>query len=236
MLSVNDFEVATAIAEKLHIPQEFGICLDEDYFDPDDLVDQVSALNVGEFRVDNGVSKAVIIFDNFNFVIKIPFNGGWYETYNEETDEYENSYFETFECADAPDNSDYCWDECIKVDRAYEAGFEKLFPQTSLLCIVGDQRFYIQEKVTPSNEMFGRIHPSEDSRNIAKSMDTKYWFCGETWRAQVIEMYGEDYFRSFVDWCDDSNNGILTDMHGGNYGYTIDGAPIILDCAGFRDN
>ena len=62
MLSVNDFEVATAIAEKLHIPQEFGICLDEDYFDPDDLVDQVSALNVGEFRVDNGVSKHPIRF------------------------------------------------------------------------------------------------------------------------------------------------------------------------------
>lgn len=238
MLTLEDFETARAIAEKLNIPQEFGIDLEDDYFDPDDLVDQVSALNVGEFSVDNGVSKVVIIFDAFNFVIKIPFNGGWYNQteYNEEEDEYEcvDRYFEPFSGAYAPDQSDYCWDECICISDACDMGFGALFPTTSFLCEVEGQRFYIQEKVNTMRHFHPT--PSENSLTRAKNLDSDYRYCDTDWRAMVIELYGEDFLRSFIDWYrNDNSNHILDDMHGGNYGYRMDGAPIILDCAGFRD-
>lgn len=78
--------------------------------------------------------------------------------------------------------------------------------------------------------------PSENSLTRAKNLDSDYRYCDMDWRAMVIELYGEDFLRSFIDWYrNDNSNHILDDMHGGNYGYRMDGAPIILDCAGFRD-
>ena len=207
--------------------------MEEEYFDSDDLAYQLADLNVGEFKIDNGVSKAVIIFEGFDFVIKIPFNGGWYGWYNEETEEYEDDYFEEFTRADSPDPSDYCWDECINIHDAYDAGFGALFPSTSFLCKVGSRRFYIQEKVKTSRQFMAS--PSENSRERAREIGRGYKYCSEEWRAMVIELYGEEFFMHFVEWCVTNHNSILTDMHSANYGYSMDGAPIILDASGYRE-
>ena len=233
MLKTADFEIARNIAMQLDIPEEFGQDMDADEFYSDWLEDQVAHLSVGEFNIDNGASKAVIIFSDFNFVIKIPFNGGWYDQWDEENEEYSDPYFEPFHGAEAPDTSDYCWDECIRISDAYDAGFGELFPTTTFLCEHDGRRYYIQEKVTTARG--SHPTPSENSRTRAKSMDHKYWYCNEDWRAMVIEMYGEDYLRCFIDWCKSTDNGILDDMHYGNFGFSMTGAPILLDVSGYRD-
>lgn len=239
MLTQTDFIHATEIIDCLSIPEQFGVNESSDDFDSVyDLEWQLHDAHIENFSIDNGVSKAVIIPDNSNFVIKIPFNGIKYYEWDEETDEGEDS-FEFFHYADAPDSSDYCWDELIKIEDARKAGFGNLFPETAFVKEHNNTRFYIQEKVRTYNQACrcgGTPAISENSRDKAKGMDYHYSPCSIEWRAAVIEFYGEEFWKDFVNWDDMSCTGILIDMHSNNYGYTIDGRPIILDASGFRED
>lgn len=238
MLTLEDFDVATGIVKQLNIPEKFGYNIDDDYFWSEFLTLQLDRLNIGRYSIDSGITKAVIIPDSGNFVIKIPFNGYWYYTFDNEDDDDGKETFEPFYNADAPDSADYCWDELIKICNAQEAGFGNLFPDTALLWEQSGQRFYIQEKVHTSRQF--RSSPSAASLERASTIDTKFKSCDQTWRATVFDVYGEGYWKSFVNW--DYNNSIendtssmLKDMHGGNYGYNMSGAPIILDVSGYRE-
>lgn len=238
MLTQTDFVCATEIIDGLNIPEQFGVNESSDAFDEYDLELQLRDINIGSFSIDNGVSKAVVIPNNFNFVIKIPFNGIKYYQWDY-AEGYGEEYFEPFQYADAPDCSDYCWDELIKIEQAYEAGFGCLFPQTAFVKEHNGKRFYIQEKVcTYSQACRSGETPavSENSRNKAKDMDYHYSPCHVEWRAAVIEFYGEEFWKNFVNWDDANCVGILIDMHSNNYGYTTDGRPVILDASGFRED
>lgn len=240
MLTLMDFKKAKDIVAGLKLPYRLGVCGDDQDFDRDWLYYQVSRVYSGPFYISNGVSKVVIVFDNEPFVIKIPFNGmveyEW--VYDEEADDgdydYDNPIFEEFDGADAPDNSDYCWDEVIRIEKAEEAGYGDLFPDTEFLTEFDGHRFYIQEKV----KLVGRTYPteiSEHSREVSESMDPRYQSGTDLWRAVIVELYGEDFWKNFVDWDYFGNMGILTDMHSGNYGYDEEGRPVILDASGFRN-
>lgn len=232
MLTDADFEIARSIAEELIIPDRFGVDSETDEFNSD-LVTQLKALNINNFEIDNGVSKAVIIFNDYNFVIKIPFNGCWYTEYDSENDEYGDPYFEYFCGAEAPDSTDYCWDECIRIENAEGAGFGNFFPETAMIYESNCQRFYIQEKVRPSRIF--KPEPSENSKIRAQKIDSQYKYCSEDWRAMAIDLYGEGFLKEFINWCSDNEYDILSDLHRGNYGYSLSGAPVILDASGYRD-
>ena len=238
MLTFEDFDIATGIVKQLNIPEQFGYNIDDDYFFSESLSLQIDQLNIGGYYVDSGITKAVIIPEKYNFVIKIPFNGYWYYTFDGEDDDGKET-FEPFYHAEAPDNTDYCWDELIKICEAQEAGFGDLFPQTALLWEQSGVRFYIQEKVRTSRQY--RSTPSAESLERASSIDSKFRSCDQTWRATVFDVYGEGYWKSFVNWdynhsMDNESSSMLKDMHGGNYGYNMSGAPIILDVSGYRED
>lgn len=239
MLTQTDFIHATEIIDGLDIPEQFGVNESSDDFDSGyDLEIQLQDANIGEFSINNGISKAVIIPADSNFVIKIPFNGIKYYEWDEETDEGEET-FEFFQYADAPDNTDYCWDELIKINQACDAGFSDLFPETAFVKTHCGKRFYIQEKVRTYNQARqcgGTPLVSENSRNTAKNMDCYYSSCSVEWRAAVIEFYGEEFWKNFVNWDCLNCVDILLDMHSNNYGYTTDGRPVILDASGFRED
>lgn len=240
MLTKINFEYAEKIIDGLHLPMNFGV-EESDYFNDARLLeDQVAALEIGDFSIENGVSKAVIVPENMPFVVKIPFNGIHYYIWDEEAEEYsDEETFEYFCRADAPDQSDYCWDEQIKIEKAYDAGFGDLFPETAFVKEHDGTRFYIQEKVRTYSQAFrcGKTPAvSENSRTKAKDMDRYYSSCNIEWRAAVIEFYGEEFWKSFVNWDSINCIGILTDMHTNNYGYTMDGRPVILDASGFRED
>lgn len=243
MLTKQDYDMAREIVSRLQIPDKFGAYGDALDFDTYELEEQISRLLIGGFHITNGVSKAVIIPDSFDFVIKIPFNGLWIENYdrawNEEEEEYEDDedayIFEYFSGANAPDSSDYCWDEMIKINAACDNGFEALFPQTDFLGEFNDVKFYIQEKVEVARGCVCHTKPSNESLDRSQSIAPRYQICSVEWRAVVIEMYGESFWTTFVNWNDSTNNNMLTDMHAGNYGYTFEGAPVLLDVAGYND-
>lgn len=241
MLTQTDFLHAAEIIDGLNIPVHFGVNGNDDEFDGwYDLDSQIRDMDIGSFSIENGISKAVIIPADSNFVVKIPFNGIKYFEWDDEADEYSgDEYFEFFCCAEAPDQSDYCWDEQIKIEKAYYAGFGDLFPETAFVKEHDGTRFYIQEKVRTYSQAFrcGETPTvSENSRTKAKDMDSYYSSCNIEWRAAVIEFYGEEFWKSFVNWDSINCIGILTDMHTNNYGYTMDGRPVILDASGFRED
>ena len=238
MFSKEIIEQARAIAEQLYVPEKFG-CDQNCEFDSRDLYDQLARLNMGSFHIENGITKAVIIFDSLPYVIKIPFNGMWnceYD-YDEETDEYIecDAYFIYFSHARALDISDYCWNELDKVIMAHDCGYGCFLPDTAVVYENNGQRFYIQEKVRPVCEHSFTPTTSKDSRDRAASLTDEYRICNEDWRAAAIESYGEAILVSFIDWNDAGALGYLDDMHSGNYGYRFDGTPVLFDVSGFRD-
>ena len=239
MFSKEIIEQARAIAAQIHVPEKFG-CDQDCEFDSDDLYDQFARLNMGDFHIENGISKAVIIFDSLPYVIKIPFNGMWnYEyDYDEETDEYIecDADFIYFNRARALDTSDYCWNELDKVIMAHDCGYGCFLPETAVVYEDNSgRRFYIQEKVRPACEHNFTPTTSKDSRDRAANLASGYRICSEDWRAAAIESYGEDILISFIDWNYAGALGYLDDMHSGNYGYRFDGTPVLFDVSGFRD-
>lgn len=236
MFSEHDYEVAKTIIIGLKLPAQLGVNSSDDTFDSDWVSYEVGKNYSGDFRIDNGVSKMVIIPENEDFVIKIPFNGMYeYEWDDEEEDyDWENPSFDYFIGAEAPDVTDYCWNEMLTIEKAQEAGFGGLFPNMEFLMCYNGIRFYIQEKVRTSRA-FHPVGLSQDSRDAANSLNMHYQCGSSEWRAAIIEAYGTDFWVNFVNWDDENQIGTLTDMHSMNYGYDMDGSPIILDASGFRN-
>ena len=242
MITKEMIEQARAIVEKLDIPYEFGV--DESREMDDKMVsninDQLFRIGIDDFELANGISKLVIVLNNFPFVIKIPFNGNFhYEyDYDEENEEWtikDDTSFVWFGEACAPDTSDYCWNEYDKIKMAQERGYGELFPDMEQIFEDNFGRhFYIQEKVKVFSYL-ERQNLSPNSRDRAKSMEPKYSICNVEWRASVVEFYGENLWISFVNWNDSGLRDYLSDMHGGNYGYRFDGTPVLIDISGFRD-
>ena len=72
MLTQMDFVLAEQIIDGLDIPAHFGIDGDDDEFEGrDELASQIRNMGINDFALNNGVSKAVIIPDDSNFVVKI---------------------------------------------------------------------------------------------------------------------------------------------------------------------
>jgi len=239
MLTEKDYEVAKNIVKNLHLPEQMGCESDDDVFNQDIIYDAIhnANINFGKYSVDNGISKVVIIPEDYNFVIKIPLTGMWYyeEVYIEEDDDWEygeEMNFEQFTGAEYGDNGcDYCDDEVYRISMAEEEGFGKMFPVTSWLACKNGTNFYIQEKVHPSREYTPKI--SEESRSKSANLDPSYCHGSAEWRAAIIENYGEEFWKNFCIW-DSAEGGTMRDMHCGNYGYNMEGKPVIFDASGFE--
>ena len=234
MLSKHDFGVAKQIIEGLHLPRELGVEEECNEFYTDYISDQIGRVYSGDFSIENGVSKAVIVLYDEDFVIKIPFNGMLRYEWNDEEDDYDydNPQFDYFTGANAPDETDYCWNEVLSIEMAEMMGYGQLFPATEFIMEHEGRRFYMQEKV----RLVFSYQPtfSQDSRTKAEDMEPCYQ-CGTTdWRAAVVEYYGEEFWTKFVEWDHSCKASMLSDMHSGNYGYNMDGHPVILDVSGFR--
>lgn len=229
-----DLLKARGIVSQLKLPVQFG--MDEDLEVPI-LYDQLENILDEDFHVACGISKAVIIIDSLPFVIKIPFTGRWIREYNSWDDDEGWTEFAPFEKANEFVAYDYCYDELCNISNAQVNGFGRFVPDMKWLMTINcdsDQPYdvYVQEKVVPEIERKQPINPSKNSMSIAAdrgySVDLR-------WAAYAIDMYGADYFETFMEWVEVNCSDVLCDFHDGNFGYSMSGAPIILDVSGFRD-
>lgn len=239
MFSEKDILIAKEIAQKIELPEDFGPYEDDGSFDTYFIEEQLKSFKdeYGEFDVRYGISKLVIIFEKLSFVIKIPFDGLWYYEYEEDGDSgqyYSESRFEYFCGASGDWSNDYCAAEVNIIEAVKHFGYGTLVADETTIGNFKGHNFYIQEKVMRSTTSKARV-PSEDSLRRAESMKNCFCYCSDSWRANVIDLYGMEFWESFVNWSDLNYPMILSDMHGGNYGYRYDGTPVMFDISGYDE-
>lgn len=188
--------------------------------------------NLGNLTTGCGVSKAVLISDALDCVLKVPFNGMYSDSYNEETGEYD-SIWEGFYCGGGDYSDDYCAAEEGIYQMAVKYGVERMFAKTEYFCnLKCGIPVYKQVRVVT----YGDSKHKEASPASLEKVNSKYRYacrCNNDWCALIIDFYGEEFFNKFVDFIKYICPEVGEDLHSGNYGYTLDGRPVLLDYSGW---
>jgi hypothetical protein len=215
----------------LDIPEDFGP--DEDGCDYGEMIEEVTIqLPRDKYQYRCGATQFVIIADDLDYVVKIPFCGCWEFPYDEEKEERIYSYGLEFFSFEKYRN--YC-DHAIDIyEKAELSEVNDIFAETIFL---GKSKngypIYIQEKIaatweddeTPRN-------PSRDSMRKASDIAAhRLSPFPIQWVAVAIENYGEDFVEKLIDFCKEN----VDDLHHGNIGYRTDGTPVIIDYAGYYE-
>lgn len=218
------------------IPQDFGVitnCCEE--LEPvcyNSIVDKVLTIDP-EAEVSFGMSKFVIIPSQSNVVIKIPFNGFYDETYE---DDLVWLYFTE---ASGSIEFDYCQAEYEKYLKLKEYGLECFVAETFCYDRNIDFNIFLAEKVIPYNNSYGnsKPKPSKKSSDIAsRLLKENRISINSDWIASCVDFYGEEKVEKFFRFCEEIDNEILVDMHDNNFGYRErDNSPCILDYSNFND-
>lgn len=186
-----------------------------------------------KITIEYGMSKFVLISPLLaNVVIKIPFNGSY--EYNEETGEL---FYKEFEGASDDWHvwSDYCLAEYNKYLNLKYKHLDCFVAKTLYYKTINDTRIFLQEKVIPKFNIINERVPSERSHNQAKVITHHTCrFSDNKWVANCIDLYGENKVKQFFDYCTEVDNDILNDCHSGNYGYRLNGTPVIFDYSDFK--
>lgn len=197
-------------------------------------------LNLGKLRVANGVSKLVLISDVLDSVLKVPMTGRYYERFDEENstdDEYKYyDVFEEFEYGSGAFNNDYCQKEVDIYWCAVEHGVDMLFAKTEFFDVLDcGLTVYKQPRVVSYDNSETKTASPAALATVKSNDNYKYAPCCEEWKALVIDFYGQEILDKFLDFIDNICPEVGEDLHRGNYGYTLDGRPILLDYSGWGD-
>ena len=213
------------------IPSEIGV-IEDDSDCPNLEKIQKRIEDSGEkISIEYGMSKFVLISPLLpNVVIKIPFNGSY--IYNDDTGELIYNYFEH---ASGQDCSDYCLAEYQKYLKLKSHHLNCFVAKTLFYKTIDETRIFLQEKVIPKSYIIDERIPSEKSRNQAKIFTHQtYRLSDNKWIANCIDLYGKNKVEQFFNYCSEIDNDILNDCHSGNYGYRLNGTPVIFDYSNFE--
>lgn len=199
----------------------------EDDGETNEMTELINQLD-NHMEITWGASQFVIYSNKWDYVYKIPFKGSYEYEEDEDCDCF-NEYM-----------LNYC-EEAVKIyAAAEEANVEFFFAETDYVgSSYNDYPVYAQPKVIPYNRLCSssRRAPSAGSLLRAKEIDIEYReknYCRipfeDDWVGAVIDEYGEDALMKLVKFIKEEN---ISDLHSGNYGYTLDNKPIIFDYSGF---
>ena len=223
-----DLKKAREIVSVLSLPENFG-CDEDNDFDTFPIETQIEDVVDGDFFVTNGVSKLVILVDDLPFAIKIPFNGKYeYSWEDDSTPVWCPFYYSKSSFRDW----DYCGVELEYTAEIKDNGYGMFVPNMMHLCTVCGFDVFVQEKVLPLCENKKAYGATAASRKKAEECRGIF---NVDWAARAIDIYGVDNFIKFCDWANDRFPDMMADMHSGNYGYRENGDPVLLDLSGFND-
>ena len=227
------------IKNELYIYGNFGCNYEEDieYGEAiDTLWDELH--NFTNISILRGVSKAAIISENSSYILKVPFNGEYVYEHNEDDNEDENEVFEKFYCANnSKNNWDYCRLELENYKEAEAAGLECFFARTLEYGTTSNgYPVYIQEKVVPSYDIWEeKIEFNSDFLSyISNNRHLLNIVYDIEWVASAIYYYGLEKFFKLLKFAKE-HEYMFSDLHDANYGYRLNGEPVILDFAGWFD-
>ena len=186
-----------------------------------------------DYNIYHGATKAVIVPNNEDFVIKIPFAG--YVDYDNQSCDYDedtntwiyNDEYDPF----VPLKYDYCRLEKENYEYARENDVEDYFAKIVLIDFIDGFAIYVQEKVESFYSSKSRTHYSEAER---KELTKSYKYedlerIPPDWALDFIHTYGEEEFINFLNFTIDYH---INDLHGENVAYR-NGKPILCDYSGF---
>ena len=200
---------------------------DLDEYNFNDLVNDFEEKYHKSFRASNGATKGVLIFEDYDFVIKIPFSycDGDKLCGADETE--------------AGDEWNYCEQESIRYKLAEKAGFGEIFLKTELLDCINFYPIYIQQYATilstlDNTEYEENYSSSKDlDRKIVKNInDEENFDClDEDWESDLLVKYGIDKFKKFKEYIKEN---YIIDLRRANIGY-VEKNPVLVDYAGFNE-
>ena len=229
---INQELINEALEAIFPLPKEFGLL--EHYDEEAEPINLPFLTNV-LFEVDPsiliyyGASKMVIVSPKFgDVVVKIPFNGMYSE------DEDGCISWDPFIWAPAADSSDYCLAEYEKYHRLKTYGLSCFVAKIYHYKTIDGVRVFLQEWVTPKEDMCSINKPSQRSQEIARAWykEDKFYTDPE-WIANCIDCYGESKVKRFLYYCSNIDLDILEDISSSNYGYRENDTPAILDYSNF---
>lgn len=187
-----------------------------------------------KYHCANGISKAVIIFEDCQEVLKIPFSG-----YEEEEDDEENEnevHFRFYEFegawyADKTDGWDYCRKEAYLSRESVAYGVEDCFAQERKIGEICGYPIYAQEKAVSLGKSGLKTTYSAEQVTSTRRLcdDNAYWCFNAQWLTAFIEYHGKEKLEAFYNFIDDYDIG---DLHDDNIGYIGD-RPVIIDYSNY---
>lgn len=179
-----------------------------------------------------GATKIVLFPHRKDFVVKIPLEG-----------EFKNGDFFLFEGAAEPEGWNYCEVEKILFAKAKKENFSQFFLQTEYIGGIHGYPIYIQEvvgntlaEIKLNDHNLSLIESKKrQQRNykIRKMCKKRMISCfNATWIADFIDYYTEETFFKLGNFLEEN---WISDLHSGNIGYSVTGAPVIIDYASYND-
>jgi hypothetical protein len=221
--------------EKRRIIDLFSNCIFDGELSSEDAEEKIF-LHLPEnfiYEWREGASKLVIIPDNADYVIKIPYTGRRYWDY--ENEEYIHSKF-TF----ANNTDEYFWDYCLTETLlwriAKNENVNQIFAKERIIGAINKHPIYIQQRAEVYGYSDKYDSASDDERQkTIKHCEQKHFNIFEdellSWQTDALEYYGEKKFDKIMSFIKKYEIG---DLHDSNLGY-IGEKPIILDYSDFWD-
>lgn len=239
-------KLVSDLAKALPAVEKFGTEEDDANEIMDTVYDAIGK-EYPEMKMYSGISKLCIIVPELPFAVKIPYTGIW-EYYQDLDDCCSNCEKCTLEvCCYKREGqyefSEFYCDYCDKEIRDYEEAVEicpeaaEILIPTEYYATQNGHKFYLQEKVNVyhhDDEITKHPVYRRRARLIEDYYRKKHYYINNQWSVKAIQFFGAQKFFDFVGKLYYVEN-IFGDLHSGNLGYRLNGAPCILDFAGFNN-
>ena len=155
----------------------------------------------------NGLTKGVLVFDELDWVVKIPFHVGF----------------------SRPDTN-YCEREQFVYEQAKKRGVAEIFAESYFLMDFCGRPIYIMKKVEDNEE---KVSTDLYNKGISEGYEEEDFENMES-EEQVEELfyyyYEEDFLQEYFAFCEDYE---VNDVHTSNIGYDENDKPVVIDYSGY---
>ena len=192
------------------------------------------------FEWRTGATKLVILPENEDFVIKISFNGRYFdEEIDYETGEvlYEGewAYFSSDDYYYEDEfDGDYCGREERISNCANEEDLIECFAAVEYVGSCGDYAIYKQEKVTSimsevEDEKWDSLSMAKKDSVRSKCQELDVCCINVCWINDFLSFFGEEILKQLNNFINEFN---INDLHSSNIGY-IGKRPVLVDYSGY---
>ena len=155
----------------------------------------------------NGLTKGVLIFDELDWVVKIPFDVNFPRS-----------------------DINYCEREQFVYEQAKKRGIAEIFAESYFLMDFCGRPIYIMKKVEANEE---KVSTDLYNRGISEGYEEEDFQSMES-EEQVEELlyyyYDEDFLQEYFAFCDEYE---INDVHTSNIGYDENDKPVVIDYSGY---